>query len=283
MEESNYANVTFKMYDIPTTEKRNNQEIIYDEVKTKEEMCDPPPAITGSPKKVPHVLVLVSLGVLCFILMLVIVSLSIHFAYEQRRLNITLMAQNQRLHAEMEALMRQTQDLIRDRDKLNWTMEVILEYDRFPVDQLCPQKVCQPCLDGWILFQSKCYLFTKHHYYYEWKSWISSQEFCRERNGDLVVIQSREEQEFISNHTMEYNDKNHGYWIGLSRRNTMDVMMWVDGSNLTVMFWGTEKPNSNSYCVLSNPHELPLANWMRVSCDMRNRWICESKALIGPD
>uniref|UniRef100_A0A1A7XA65 C-type lectin domain-containing protein n=2 Tax=Iconisemion striatum TaxID=60296 RepID=A0A1A7XA65_9TELE len=281
-EELNYANVTFIMYDIPTHEKPNNKEIIYDEVKIEEEMWDPPPAITGSSKKVPPVLVLVPLGVLCFILMLVIVSLSIHFTNEQRRLNLTQAVQNQRLHAEMAALKRQTQDLIRDRDRLNWTMEVILEYDQFPVDQLCPQKVCQPCLDGWILFQSKCYLFTKHKYYYEWKTWKNSQEFCQEMHGNLVVIQSRAEQEFINNHTTEYNDKNHGYWIGLSK-NWMDSWMWVDGSNLTVTFWRMEQPSYSPSCALSNPRAPPSANWVKTGCDMKNRWICESKALIAPD
>lgn len=54
--------------------------------------------------------------------------------------------------------------------------------------------VCKPCQDGWLLFQSKCYLFTVYDYYSEWNTWEESQKRCREQTADLVVIESQEEQ-----------------------------------------------------------------------------------------
>lgn len=54
--------------------------------------------------------------------------------------------------------------------------------------------VCKPCQDGWLWFQSKCYLFTEYKYYSEWKSWEESQNACRGLAADLVVIESQDEQ-----------------------------------------------------------------------------------------
>lgn len=51
--------------------------------------------------------------------------------------------------------------------------------------------VCKPCKDGWLLFQSKCYLF--HEPYYG-KNWEESRKECKGMNADLVVIESQEEQ-----------------------------------------------------------------------------------------
>lgn len=59
---------------------------------------------------------------------------------EQRRQNFTLTMQNQKLLAEKEALTRRTEDLSRERDQLNWTMEAILQYDNFPVNKHCPHR-----------------------------------------------------------------------------------------------------------------------------------------------
>ncbi|XP_037532460.1 asialoglycoprotein receptor 1-like [Nematolebias whitei] len=205
-------------------------EMIYDEVKVEEKSWEN--------KKKPHVCsplraALVSLGILCVVLVSVIITLTINFRDEQRRQNFTLTMQNQKLLAEKEALKRRSEDLSRERDRLNWTMEAILQYDNFPVNKHCPHRACKPCLDDWVPFQSNCYLFTNDIYYYNWKNWEYSRDFCQEKNADLVVIESLEEQEFINNHTKKYSDSQHGYWIGLSIKN-METWTWVDRSNVTL-------------------------------------------------
>lgn len=59
---------------------------------------------------------------------------------ENDRENVRLMAQNLLLWKEKTNFERQTEELTRQRDGLNWTMSVILEYEYFPVNTHCPQK-----------------------------------------------------------------------------------------------------------------------------------------------
>ncbi|XP_070692065.1 C-type lectin domain family 4 member M-like [Pempheris klunzingeri] len=290
-EELNYVAVAFRADSIPAHEKLNDLEIIYDEVMTeKQQAWNTNPVITGNEKRAPlftllH-LVAACLGVICISLVSAIIALSIRFntvLSEQHRENINLTTQNQQLWTEKTDLERRTEELTRERDGLNWTVGVILEYDNFPVNKHCPQRVCKPCLDGWVLFQSNCYLFLNFNYYNDWRIWQQSRDRCREMHADLVVIESQEEQEFINNHTTDYSDVKHGYWIGLRVEDVTDRWMWVDGSNVTVMYWTTQRGGHKASCALTLPHAEPLANWQKTSCEMRNRWICETRALIKPD
>uniref|UniRef100_A0A8C9X621 C-type lectin domain-containing protein n=1 Tax=Sander lucioperca TaxID=283035 RepID=A0A8C9X621_SANLU len=258
--------------------KPNDLEIIYDEVKKWEEKAlDSNPAISENEKKAPlctplHLLA-AGLGIICVILVLAVITVSIHFntvMSEQHRENINLTAQTQQLWTEKTDLERQTEELTRERDRLNWTVGVIMEYQNFPVNAYCPQKVCKPCLEGWVLFQTNCYLFSTSDYYKDWRAWQGSRDECRRMKADLVVIESQEEQEFINNHTKYYNTASHGYWIGLSG---MGTWAWVDGSNFTLMYWKIQQPGYKVACALSLPQADPLANWHKASCDMRNRWI----------
>ncbi|XP_032373873.1 C-type lectin domain family 4 member M [Etheostoma spectabile] len=287
-EELNYVAVTFKTNGIFTREKPKDLEIIYDEVKTWEgKALDSKPANSDNVKKAPlctllHLLA-AGLGIICVILVSAVITVSIHFntvMSEQHRENINLTAQTWQLWTEKTDLERQTEELTRERDRLKWTVGVIMEYQNFPVNAHCPQKVCKPCLEGWVLFQTNCYLFSTSDYWSDWKGWHQSRDICIHMQADLVVIESQEEQEFINNHTQYYNTALHGYWIGLSR---MDTWVWVDGSNFTLMYWKTQEPGYKLSCALSLPRADPLANWHKSSCDMRNRWICETRALIKPD
>uniref|UniRef100_A0A3B3Z239 C-type lectin domain-containing protein n=1 Tax=Poecilia mexicana TaxID=48701 RepID=A0A3B3Z239_9TELE len=51
---------------------------------------------------------------------------------------------------------------------------------------------CKPCLQDWILFKKKCYLFYNEPA--PWKTWEQSRRFCQDRRADLVVIDDLEEQ-----------------------------------------------------------------------------------------
>uniref|UniRef100_UPI003AAB8FFC C-type lectin domain family 7 member A n=1 Tax=Centroberyx gerrardi TaxID=166262 RepID=UPI003AAB8FFC len=292
-EELHYATVMFKSNDVSTQELYANyvENTIYDEVKTEEQTCDGSrPVISESGKTAPPStalrVVAAGLGILCVILVSVIVVLRIYLnavisEYHTNYDNLT--TQNLQLRTEKTDLERQTDKLSRERDALNWTVGVILEFDNFPVNRLCSQKVCKPCLADWLLFRSSCYLFTGDQYSSSWKTWDESREHCRKMKADLVMVGSQEEQEFINNHTERYNDDAHGYWIGLTNKAKAGQWLWADGSIPTVKYWIVQQVSYWHQCTLILPLKDPLASWSKASCDMRNRWICETKALIKSD
>ncbi|XP_051812345.1 C-type lectin domain family 4 member M [Acanthochromis polyacanthus] len=279
-EEVNYTTVIFNTNETTTTlDKPNNMEVVYEEVKTQEQELHP--VRTENKKETPFcilpTLVVAGFGMICIILMSVVIALGIHFTWEYRE-NVNLQSQNWQLKAEKAALQRRTEELARERDRLNWTIGFILEYEDFPVKTRCPQKVCKPCLDGWVWFQSSCYWFST-----AWRFWESSRDDCRKNKAYLVVIGSQEEQEFISNHTDQYYDKTRGYWLGLKYKDKMNTWTWVDGSNSTVMYWIPEQDDLRESCALNLKRVNPLESWQKTTCTIKNRWICETKALIRSD
>uniref|UniRef100_A0AAQ4NSE1 C-type lectin domain-containing protein n=1 Tax=Gasterosteus aculeatus aculeatus TaxID=481459 RepID=A0AAQ4NSE1_GASAC len=245
-QELNYVQVKFKTDGSSARDKPCDLETIYDEVQTYEEWAwDTNRATQGNKKKAtlftPVHLVASGLAILCVLLVSVVVTLVVYFSAvvsEQHSENLDLTAKNLQLWTEKSHLEKETAQLTRERDGLNWTVGVVLEYEGFPVNTYCPQKVCKPCLDGWISFQSKCYMFSTYTYSSWWKTWQDSRHECHNQRADLVVIESQEEQEFLNNHTEKYHDDNHGYWTGLSKT---DTWTWADGSNLTVTEHGDRR------------------------------------------
>uniref|UniRef100_A0A669CAH5 C-type lectin domain-containing protein n=1 Tax=Oreochromis niloticus TaxID=8128 RepID=A0A669CAH5_ORENI len=77
----------------------------------------------------------------------------------------------------------------------------------------------EKCPDRWTRFGSSCYFKST-----ERKTWSDSRRDCQDKGADLVMINSKEEQEFIRN-------MRGGSWIGLTGWNY--EWEWVDGSALT--------------------------------------------------
>lgn len=286
-EHLNYATVTFAAKNgVSTFEKPSEVEIIYDEVKPEVQAAPVMPVVKEKKTQLClWRLVAAGLGIVCVILVVFIIVQRNQFQTESERLqqNSNLAAaQIKKLDSEKNDLQGQTDELTRERDGLNWTLRVILEYKKFPVDLLCPQKVCKPCQDKWVQFQSSCYLFDQSSW--NWLSWSDSKDECQKLYANLVVIESKEEQEFINNHTEKYNDDNHGYWIGLTKKEQAEEWQWLDGSSLTEGFWRNQETIKYWYkCALTSPHGDSQDKWRKTSCDMRNRYICETKMLTRQD
>ncbi|CAI5686312.1 unnamed protein product [Oreochromis niloticus] len=105
------------------------------------------------------------------------------------------------------------------------------------------------CSEGWRRFGSSCYFKST-----ESKTWSDSRRDCQDKGADLVMINSKEEQEFIS--------KFGGYsWIGLEAKQSSGGYKWewVDGSALTETFWGTGWSHVSS-------------GFRGVCCDSDGRW-----------
>ncbi|KAL3984440.1 MFS transporter (organic anion transporter) [Sarotherodon galilaeus] len=81
------------------------------------------------------------------------------------------------------------------------------------------------CPDRWTRFGSSCYFKST-----ERKTWSDSRRDCQDKGADLVMINSKEEQEFINELNMRGES-----WIGLRAKQSSSGSKWewVDGSALT--------------------------------------------------
>ncbi|XP_034003344.1 CD209 antigen-like protein E [Trematomus bernacchii] len=121
---------------------------------------------------------------------------------------------------------------------------------------------------GWRKFGSSFYLLSTEH-----ASWEQSKQDCTARGADLVIVDSEEEQEFITSMIKEDT------WIGLSDREEGGTWKWVDGSPLTLTFWIEGEPDNGGGgfeedCVNINPS----TGWNGWSCWNYLPWICEKEA-----
>ncbi|XP_067458766.1 C-type lectin domain family 17, member A-like [Thunnus thynnus] len=132
------------------------------------------------------------------------------------------------------------------------------------------------CPTGWRLFRCACYLLSN-----ESGSWEEGRKDCRDRGANLVVIDSAEEQKFLSNFAKEGTQG----WIGLTDRVKEKTWEWTDGSQLSVKYWRASQPdNGGGYSKLGEEdcaHIITggntLMNWNDLSCDTSLVWICEKK------
>ncbi|XP_016095582.1 C-type lectin domain family 10 member A-like [Sinocyclocheilus grahami] len=74
----------------------------------------------------------------------------------------------------------------------------------------------------------KCYQSSLFYLSSERKSWTESRRYCTERGANLIIINNREEQEFVR----KWSDKDR-VWIGLTDSDVEGSWKWVDGSTPT--------------------------------------------------
>eukprot|EP00063_Salmo_salar_P029062 XP_014003897.1 PREDICTED: CD209 antigen-like protein A isoform X2 [Salmo salar] len=123
---------------------------------------------------------------------------------------------------------------------------------------------------GWRHFGSSFYLFSTVE-----KTWEQSKQDCVRSGADLVIIDSREEQNFI-------NGFNGMFWIGLSDIETEGSWKWVDGTPLTIEYWKRGEPNSfggeedcaERMLIYSNIEQ----SWNDAPCGQLKLGICEKVA-----
>ncbi|XP_035275856.1 CD209 antigen-like protein C [Anguilla anguilla] len=208
-------------------------------------------------------LIAVSLGLLCVVLLIAIIPLCIHYNKEVNNNRETLMV----LKTERDQLQTNYSTVIAERDQLQTNYSTVIAEK----DQLQKRLAIlePPCPEDWIEFNSSLYFLSTE----QQKTWRHSRSDCIERGADLVIINSRKEQEFL-NGLM----KTKHFWIGLSDTDEENTWKWVDGTVLTSGFWKTGEPNDADDmedCATSEPESNPISNWNDMPCSRDRNWVCE--------
>ncbi|XP_076735808.1 C-type lectin domain family 4 member E-like [Maylandia zebra] len=138
------------------------------------------------------------------------------------------------------------------------------------------------CEEGWEKHGGKCYYFSISQL-----SWKQSRDECRAKGGDLVKIDSREEQAFLERRVRELMKEGEDkFWIGLTDSAVEGRWLWVDGSLLdeSLKFWAGKEPNNvtegdpdGENCVRMGEEfeNKDLKCWFDQSCLKPQRSICE--------
>ncbi|XP_043106591.1 CD209 antigen-like protein E [Puntigrus tetrazona] len=153
---------------------------------------------------------------------------------------------------ERQQLISKTENLIIERDQLGNELHIL----------------------KWTYYQSSFYYMSS-----EIKNWTESRRYCTESGADLIIINNREEQDFVN--------KMFGgttAWIGLTDGDVEGRWKWVDGSTLTSGYssWWQGEPHGgtteNCAVTVYNDSRWPtLFGWFDVQCIYGYQWICEKR------
>ncbi|XP_047403661.1 asialoglycoprotein receptor 2 isoform X8 [Sciurus carolinensis] len=173
-------------------------------------------------------------------------------------------------------LEKQQQELKADHATL------LLHLKHFPVDlrTLTCQMVffqsngTECCPVNWVEYEGSCYWFSRAG-----KTWSEADKYCQLENAHLVVINSREEQKFILQHTGAFH-----IWIGLT--DSDGSWKWVDGTDYRHSYknWAITQPDNWQGHELGGSEDcaeiLTDGRWNDNFCQQVNRWACEMKRNI---
>ncbi|NXT10999.1 MRC1 protein, partial [Prunella fulvescens] len=122
--------------------------------------------------------------------------------------------------------------------------------------------------DDWIIYKHKEYYFSK-----EAMSMERARGFCKKNGGDLVVIESETEKNFLWKYIF-YKDWGNNFYIGLSV--SLDrTFRWMDGSSVNYVAWAPNEPNfanNDENCVVMYTH---TGTWNDINCGSVELFICE--------
>ncbi|XP_037651269.1 C-type lectin domain family 4 member E-like [Sebastes umbrosus] len=137
------------------------------------------------------------------------------------------------------------------------------------------------CEEGWEQHGAKCYHFSSDK-----STWEESRSECRGLGGDLVTIESREEQVFLLGRLRDKMDKPEDkFWIGLTDSEEENKWLWADGSPLdkSLTFWSFKEPDNwkgknkkdGEDCVrMGEKNRADLRCWFDKDCRVPHRRIC---------
>uniref|UniRef100_A0A667YUP9 C-type lectin domain-containing protein n=1 Tax=Myripristis murdjan TaxID=586833 RepID=A0A667YUP9_9TELE len=143
---------------------------------------------------------------------------------------------------------------------------------------------CFKCDPDWEPHRNKCYRFLT-----EKLNWDQSRSRCEKLGGQLVKIDSKDEQVRVALFSTQQNK----FWIGLTDQETEDEWLWVDGSRLDKRFdsfWSGKEPDNwkgtnsdGEDCATMGEKggAAGLKSWFDRDCNKLQKSICEKSASTG--
>ncbi|XP_066541660.1 C-type lectin domain family 4 member F-like [Hoplias malabaricus] len=163
-----------------------------------------------------------------------------------------LQTSNTNLMKERDQLQTSNTNLMKERDQLQ-TSNTNLMKER---DQLKSMRQC------WEFFDTSAYYISTDK-----KTWSESRDDCEDNGGDLVIINSKEEQEYLARKIgSKYT------WIGLTDSERENQWKWVDGSALITAYWGQGQPdnlNEEDCAHVGYQENFSNKTWNDLSCSFR--------------
>ena len=104
-----------------------------------------------------------------------------------------------------------------------------------------------PCPSGWTHFKSYCYFVSS-----ALKSWQAARTYCKSKGGDLVKINSDEENEFVLNLVYKHAPSTKQVWIGLKWDAHLSKFEWADNALPKYTNWNPGEPNGQASEPCSN-------------------------------
>ncbi|XP_066530928.1 CD209 antigen-like protein E [Hoplias malabaricus] len=263
--ENFYENTDFQLSKMNS--RRNSSDILdhtVQSVRGRSHLC--------STKTLKHVLAVFSLLLLCALVGLCAVgilyvsksmsfeAISEDYSRAVQRLSVQEhnASETERKYEELKAEHRRVQDLL---------------------SHCSGCEICAQCGEGWTFFGVSCYYLSSDKL-----NWWESRDYCTGKGGNLVVITSKEEHDFLSSHIHET------HWIGLNDLDTEGQWMWVNNQPLSetrTEFWLKRKnkpdepdnwkseDSSGENCGALGNEEGYTHTWFDASCKKLKKYICE--------
>ncbi|XP_056592013.1 CD209 antigen-like protein E [Triplophysa dalaica] len=166
-----------------------------------------------------HRAVQVCLWLLCVLLLTAVIVLCVYFTTDRKHLlthNYNLTKERETLLTEYTEILNLNRNLTEEREQIKNNADELSKKFNALQDQHSDN------------FKWIYYNFSFYHISSNSESWSNSRRDCRQRGADLVIINSKEEQEFLQKSASNRNF----YWIGLSK--VEGVWKWIDETFLAI-------------------------------------------------
>ncbi|KAK3540475.1 hypothetical protein QTP70_031801 [Hemibagrus guttatus] len=143
-----------------------------------------------------------------------------------------------------------------------------------------PLPVRGSCESDWVFYKDKCYYTSTKKL-----NWHDAEKNCNLRKAHLMVVNDKQEMEYISQVVEEHLN----YWIGLVEREGEGTWSWVDGTDFesTEHFWDEGQPDdwarrvNGEDCGQIHVKQSFLVThrlWNDADCTIIYKYVCERPA-----